>query len=100
MPIKLPTYATIRSYLLLIGGLAVIGWEVVVEQAERPTIIVAALLMMGISVPLRLDEKAKAVMAALTTKDTPPPPPPQPDHVAAAVADASQTGPPHTQDPS
>lgn len=55
--------------MLLVSGLAVIGWEVVVESSERPTIIIAALLMMGISVPLHLDAVAKNALEALKSKE-------------------------------
>lgn len=61
---KTSKFALFRSYILLLSGIVVIGWEVVLENSERPTIIVAALLMMGISVPLNLDEKAKGIAAA------------------------------------
>lgn len=52
---------TFKSYILLLAGLAVIGWETVVESASDRSypIIVAALLMMGIKIPLNIDEKAK-----------------------------------------
>lgn len=59
MPTRGSKFAIVRAYVLLVGGLAIIGWEVILEKADRPTIIVAALLMMGITVPLNLDEKAK-----------------------------------------
>lgn len=61
---KGPSFTALRSYVLLIAGLAVIGWEVIAESSERPTIIIAALLMMGVSVPLNLDAKAKGLAAA------------------------------------
>lgn len=64
-------FAVFRSYILLIAGLAAIGWEIVVEQSDRPTIIVAALLMMGISVPLNLDERTARWVALW--RGAPPP---------------------------
>lgn len=69
-------FGLFRSYILLIGGILVIGWEVAFENSDRPTIIVAALLMMGISVPLNLDDKAKGLVTAL--RPPPPPVPPAP----------------------
>ena len=73
-----PSFAAVRSYLLLLGGLAIIGWEVIIEQGDRPTIIIASLLMMGVSVPLSLDEKANNVLAALKTPTPIPIPTPSP----------------------
>lgn len=75
-----PSFANVRSYLLLLVGLGVIVYEVIFEHTERPTIIVAALLMMGISVPLNLDEKLKWLSSK---QDAPPPPTPPLEKVEA-----------------
>ena len=69
---KAPSFKTVRSYLLLLGGLLVIGYEVIFEHTERPTVIIAALLMMGISVPLNLDDKLAWVVALSANKGKPP----------------------------
>ena len=82
-----PSYASVRSYILLIAGLAVIGWEAVVERGNASyPIIVSALLMMGITFPLRLDEQAQKIMAAAIHRAAPPPdPPPDPPPSNAPV---------------
>lgn len=88
---KAPSFKSVRAYLLLLGGLGVIIYEVVFEHTERPTVIVAALLMMGISVPLNLDEKL-AWLAALTVKAKEPPVPPVPPAPPTPVAPPQSSG--------
>lgn len=80
---KASRFQSVRAYVLLLGGLFVIGYEVIFEHTERPTVIVAALLMMGISVPLNLDERLRW----LATLRTPPAVLPAPAPPASAVLD-------------
>lgn len=78
---KAPSFKTVRSYLLLLGGLLTIAYEVIFEHSERPTIIVAALLMMGISVPLNLDERLKWIATLSMPKEETKPPDKVPEKV-------------------
>lgn len=73
MALKVPSFVAVRSYLLLFGGLGVIAWEVVVENTDRPVLVVAALTMMGLTVPLHLDEKARKTLAVVLSRSTDPP---------------------------
>ena len=71
----------------MIAGLLVIGFETVVEGSNASwPIIFSALMMMGISVPLHLDEKARNVVRQSIDKVT------APDHAAVSPppADASE----------
>ena len=82
-----PSSAGVRTWILLIAGLLVIGWEAVVEKehASYP-IIFSAMMMMGISVPLHLDEKARNAVRQGINKVT------APDHAAVppTSVDASE----------
>lgn len=69
---KAPSFKAVRSYILLLGGLGVIAYEVIFEHTERPTLIIAALLMMGISVPLNLDEKLAWIVALTANRGIQP----------------------------
>lgn len=54
--------------MLLVAGLSGLGYETVVEHADRPTLIVAFLGLCGLPVFLKADERLVA----------PPPPPAKP----------------------
>ena len=47
----------IRSGILFIGGLAGIGWETLVEQGERPTLLLLFAAMIGLPAFLAVDER-------------------------------------------
>ena len=76
--VKTPTSAEVRTWVLMIAGLLVIGYEAVVEKggASYP-IIFAAMMMMGISAPLHWDEKVRNAVHQGVNKVT------APDHAAA-----------------
>ena len=61
---KTPALATTRPWLLLIVGLGIIIFEAVLGLTDsgQPSypIVVAALLMMGIKIPVDLDQKFRA----------------------------------------
>lgn len=64
-----PTFVQVRSALLFLGGLAGVGYVTVIDQTERPTLLILFAAMMGLPLFLRADEKDNPM--------PPPPPPPQ-----------------------
>ncbi len=81
MPGKPARFKTFRAYILLFAGLLVIGYEVVFEHNAQPVYVVAALLMMGVSVPLDLDDRLNWLRAFTITRTTEPDPDPDPEKV-------------------
>jgi len=66
---------SLRNWLIFVAGLAIAGYETLVEQVDRPWLLALAASMLGLPVLLR--------------KDDPPPPPPP-----AASPAALEEGPP------
>jgi len=64
-----PTFVQVRSALRFVGGLAGAAYVTIVDQTERPTLLILFAAMMGLPLFLRTDEKSHPV--------APPPPPPQ-----------------------
>lgn len=90
---KKPTSSGVRTWVLLIAGLLVIGFETVFEGRDASwPIIFSALMMMGISVPLHLDEKARNVVRQGVNKVTAPDQAAVPPTPAEASEDAEVGG--------
>lgn len=73
-----PTFVQIRSAVLFIGGLVGAAYVTVVDQTERPTLLILFAAMMGLPLFLRNDEKNQSPAVA-----PPPPEPPAPPQVGA-----------------
>jgi hypothetical protein len=67
-----PTFVQIRTGVLFAAGIAGVAYETLVNQTDRPTLLILFGAMMGLPLFLRADE---AVRDRLTT----PPPAPDPD---------------------
>lgn len=52
-----PTFLQVRSALLFIGGLAGVAYVTLVDQTDRPTLLVMFGAMLGLPLFLRSDEK-------------------------------------------
>lgn len=61
-----PTFVQFRSMLLFVGGLGGVAYVTVIDQTDRPTLLILFAAMMGLPLFLRSDERHQA---------TPPPPP-------------------------
>lgn len=72
-----PTFVQVRTAILFTGGLVGAAYVTVVDQTERPTLLILFAAMMGLPLFLRTDEKHQAVAAP------PPPDPPSPPQVGA-----------------
>jgi len=72
-----PTFVQIRTTVLFCGGLAGATYFTLVDQTDRPTLLVLFAAMMGLPLFLRNDERRQV--------EPPPPPPP---------AEPTQTGSP------
>jgi len=68
-----PTFVQIRSAVLFVGGLVGAAYVTVVDQTERPTLLILFAAMMGLPLFLRTDEKNHPPAPPVD----PPPPPPQ-----------------------
>lgn len=68
-----PTFVQVRSAVLFTAGLAGVIYVTLVDQTERPTLLILFAAMMGLPLFLRTDEKGHGV----------PPPPPTPPQVGA-----------------
>ena len=62
-----PTFTTIRTVVLFVGGLAGIAHQTLVENTDRPTLIVLFAAMIGLPAFLGKDEATRA-----TNRPTPP----------------------------
>lgn len=52
-----PTFAEIRTALLFLGGLVGVGYVTLIDQTDRPTLLILFGAMMGLPLFLRSDEK-------------------------------------------
>lgn len=64
-----PTFVQVRSAVLFVGGLAGAAYVTLVDQTDRPTLLILFAAMMGLPLFLRNDEKNHPPAV-------PPPPPP------------------------
>jgi hypothetical protein len=74
--VQTPPFTTIRTIVLFTAGLAGIAYETLVENAEKPTLIVLFAAMIGLPAFLNKDEKDRAQAKESLTPPPPPPPPP------------------------
>lgn len=65
-----PTFTEVRTALLFVGGLAGVGYVTLIDQTDRPTLLILFGAMMGLPLFLRSDEKHPPPDIAV-------PPPPQ-----------------------
>lgn len=63
-----PTFVQVRSAVLFVGGLAGAAYVTLVDQTDRPTLLILFAAMMGLPLFLRNDEKNHP-------PEIPPPPP-------------------------
>jgi hypothetical protein len=68
-----PTFVQVRSAVLFVGGLVGAAYVTVVDQTERPTLLILFAAMMGLPLFLRTDEKNHP--PAIPPAATPPEPP-------------------------
>jgi hypothetical protein len=64
-----PTFVQVRTTVLFFGGLAGVAYVTLVDQTDRPTLLILFAAMMGLPLFLRTDEKHQV-------QEAPPPPPP------------------------
>lgn len=76
-----PTFVQIRSTALLVGGLVGAAYVTVVDQTERPTLLILFGTMMGLPLFLRNDEKNHP--PTFPPPAEPPDPPSAPPQVGA-----------------
>lgn len=62
---KLPTAQVTRDTILFVGGLAGLTYETLTVHAEKPTLIIAFIGMLGLPIFIRSDEARK-----LSARDT------------------------------
>lgn len=53
------TLRTIRAVVLFVGGIAGIGYETLIEQGEKPTLLILFAAMIGLPYALGKDEKRR-----------------------------------------
>jgi hypothetical protein len=64
-----PTFVQVRTVTLFFGGLAGAAYVTLLDQTDRPTLLILFGAMMGLPLFLRADEKHQVTL---------PPPPPTP----------------------
>lgn len=72
-----PTFVQVRSGVLFAAGLTGAAYVTIVDQTERPTLLILFAAMMGLPLFLRTDEKHHPPAIP------PPPDPPSPPPVGA-----------------
>lgn len=70
-----PTFAQVRAAVLLGGGLAGVAYVTLVDQTDRPTLLIMFGAMLGLPLFLRNDERHTPPEHPATPTPTPPPPP-------------------------
>jgi hypothetical protein len=85
----LPSFTTVRTITLFVGGLAGIAWETLGEKSERPTLLVVFAAMIGLPAFLRQDERIKKAIETLDPPEVlqPAAPPPRVSKHAAPPKD-------------
>lgn len=69
---RLPPFTVVRTVVLFVGGMAGMAYQTVVEHADRPSLIVAFLTMLGLPIFLGKDESnAKAESVPREGEHTP-----------------------------
>lgn len=68
--LRRPTFVQIRTIALFVGGMAGAAYVTLIDQTDRPTLLILFGAMMGLPLFLRADEKHQVTL--------PPPPPPPP----------------------
>lgn len=54
-----PGWPTVRTLLLFFGGLAGLAHQTLIADTAQPILVAAFLAMMGLTIPLSLDERQK-----------------------------------------
>lgn len=54
--LKVPTFVQFRTAVLFLGGLAGVAYETLVNQSDRPTLLIMFGAMMGLPLFLKSDE--------------------------------------------
>lgn len=71
---KRPTFLQVRSTLLFVGGLAGVAYVTLVDQTDRPTLLIMFGAMLGLPLFLRSDEKHPPPVIQVPNPPTLPPP--------------------------
>lgn len=69
--IKVPTFVQFRTAVLFLGGLAGVAYETLVNQSDRPTLLIMFGAMMGLPLFLKSDEKHPPPV--IEVRSAPPP---------------------------
>lgn len=73
-----PTFTEVRTALLFGGGLCGVGYVTLVDQTDRPTLLILFAAMMGLPLFLRSDEKHPPPALTIPGHPMVQPPPPAP----------------------
>lgn len=75
-----PTFLQVRTALLFLGGLSGVAYVTLIDQTDRPTLLILFGAMMGLPLFLRSDEKhpPPVIQAAPPPAALPAPDPQQP----------------------
>lgn len=76
--VRRPTFVQVRTVTLFFGGLAGAAYVTLLDQTDRPTLLILFGAMMGLPLFLRADEKHQVTL---------PPPPPATPEVRADAED-------------
>lgn len=71
----LPTFTQFRTTLLLALGVFVILWETVVQNTDRPYVLIVGLMLCGFPYVLNLDKLLRGFIPAPISGIQPVPPP-------------------------
>ena len=63
---KFPTFVQVRTAVLFVVGLVGVGYETLVGQGDRPTLLILFAAMMGLPLFLKADEKSLTAKVAET----------------------------------
>lgn len=74
-----PTFTQIRSAVLFVGGLAGAAYVTLVDQTDRPTLLILFGAMLGLPLFLRSDEKHPPPEIQVPQPIAPPGKPPVPE---------------------
>jgi hypothetical protein len=78
-----PTFVQFRTAVLFLGGLAGVAYETLVNQSDRPTLLIMFGAMMGLPLFLKSDEKHPPPVIELQERPAPAASPPTSESEAA-----------------